>query len=676
MHSPSVSTYVLLGLLIVAALAVLAFGLRRSLARVAGGRADPGGSAADGIASGRPFNAEAFVRRAVLTERLRKRPIAGTAHTLLFVGALVAIVGHAAFALTFAGVDVYGGWPLGLLTRWGREFAGIAMLLGAGFFLVRRLASLDRLVVGGQREGFAAMEALLLLTLVAGFVTEAFRLAVPGQNRGGEFLGAALALVLPFRDAASLELGSTWMWWMHGLLGLAFIALIGHTPLSHLVLGPLNSAWAPRRPGVQLPPIDFDAAEDALVLGAAKLADLPRKSLLDLSACLGCGRCHEVCPAAQTGKALSPKKVMMTCADYLRQERLDDAQLVDDIGAEAIFDCTTCAACVEECPVSNSPVQAILEFRRHLVMDRSEMPDTLALANRNLESRGHPFVGTAANPDDWKRGLEVPLFEDGETEYLLWIGCAARYEERAQQVARAMVRILDAAGVSYGVLGEARCTGDPAKMAGNEIQFVEMARDNIEAFRERGIGKVITVCAHCFNSFDRYYPELGASWTTIPHTVLIDDLIRDGKLTVVRDEADRITFHDPCYLARHNAIVDEPRHVVSAIGRLIEMPRNRMDSMCCGAGGCNYWSAGKSGAARINDVRAQEALDTGAAKIATSCSFCLLMLGSSASVSGGGRKVFDIAELVAAALPGAATERTRPPSTSTAAAELQTGQHP
>ncbi len=209
---------------------------------------------------------------------------------------------------------------------------------------------------------------------------------------------------------------------------------------------------------------------------------------------------------------------MLACADYLAQGKIDDAQMIDDIGAEAIFDCTTCAACVEECPVSNSPAEIVLEMRRHLVMDRSEMPDSLAMVNRNLESRGHPFAGTAANPDDWKKGLDVPLFEAGETEYLLWLGCAVTYEERAQEVARAMVRILEAAGVSYGILGEARCTGDPAKMGGNEIQFVEMAQDNIEAFRERKIQKVITMCAHCYNSFDRYYPELGADWVTIPRS--------------------------------------------------------------------------------------------------------------------------------------------------------------
>ena len=652
MYAPAVIQYLLLAFLLSAALVALALGLRRYRQRIARGReAAPGGAGSAFL--GREFNAESFLHRALLTSRLWKRPVAGLAHSLLLGGALVAILGHASFALSFVGVDVYAGWFGTVVMRWARELAGLAMLTGAGFFLLRRLARLPRLVEGGERKGFVAMEVLLLVTVLAGFVAESFRLAGLQSPSPGEFVGNLVAAGLSGLDAGTIARGDAVMWWVHGLLGVGFIGLIAYTPLSHMALGPTNSAFARKRPGVQLAPIDFDADEENLRLGATRLDELPRKSLLDVSACLGCGRCQEACPAAQTGKALSPKKVMLTCAEYLEQGRFDDPGLIDEIGSEAIFDCTTCAACVEECPVSNNPAEIILEFRRNLVMDRSEMPDTLAMANRNLESRGHPFAGTAANPDDWCKGLDVPLFEAGKTEYLLWLGCAVTYEERAQEVARAMVRILAAAGVSWGVLGEARCTGDPAKMAGNEIQFVEMAQDNIEAFRERGIQKVITMCAHCFNSFDRYYPELGADWVTVPHSVLIEQLIAEGRLKVARDEASRITFHDPCYLARHNDIVEQPRKVLSALGQLIEMPRNRKDSMCCGAGGCNYWSAGKSGSARINDVRTTEALGTGADKIATSCSFCLLMLGSSASREGSERKVFDIAELVADALPGA-----------------------
>jgi Fe-S oxidoreductase len=298
---------------------------------------------------------------------------------------------------------------------------------------------------------------------------------------------------------------------------------------------------------------------------------------------------------------------------------------------------------MEACPVSIAQPQSIQEIRRHFVMERSELPEVMGHANKNLEARQHPFVGTAASPDDWRRDLEVPLFEKGKTEYLLWIGCSITYEERAQQIARAMVRILEAAGVSFGILEQARCTGDPAKQMGNELLFVELAQQNIDDFEARGIHKIITMCAHCFNSFTRYYPELEARYEVIPHAALIKQLIDAGKLQL-SGSGERITFHDPCYLSRHNDIESEARDVIAALGELVEMPRNRKQSFCCGAGGANYW--GGEGGERINDVRSREAVDTGAEKIATSCPFCLLMLTEGVSKHSQERRVFDIAELV------------------------------
>ncbi len=657
MPTISVLSYVILGLLLAAALALLFTGLRTHWRRIQHGKAFFGDTISrDSVLA--KINWRTFLTRGLLTSRLGDRPVAGLAHGLLFLGALVLIFGHAVFALSFVGVPVYQGWFGWLVMGFGREVAGIMMFVGVAFFLLRRLFPPERLTVGKARRGFEKMEIFLLLIILSGYLAEGFRLALEPSS-GGEFLGTALGATLADKFGAERSLvGFDLFWWIHVLMGVAFIALVARTPLSHMLLGPANSALAAKRPGINLPPIDFDLDEDEdedgdeeeMVFGAARLADLSQKNLLDVSACLWCGRCHDVCPAAQTGKDLSPKKVMLTCAEYVEQGRFDDNSLIDVLGKDAIFNCTTCSACVEVCPVSNNPAETIMEFRRHYVMDRSEMPETMAAANRNLESREHPFVGTSASPEDWRRGLDVPFFEPGETEYLLWIGCSITYEERAQEVARAMVKILEAAGVSYGILEEARCTGDPAKMMGNEMQFVELAEANIEEFQEKNIQQVITMCAHCFNSFDRYYPELGAEWKTIPHSVLIDDLINRGELKVTASSDEKITFHDPCYHARHNDIVDETRNVIAAVGQLIEMPRNKKESFCCGAGGGNYWG-GQGGTARISDVRTDEAFDTGADKIATSCSFCLLMLTDSAGKHTEQRKVYDIAELVAERIP-------------------------
>ena len=655
MDTIPVYNYIILAALLTGALYSLFIGLKKYKERIEHGKPYFGSNKITSEGLKAKFNQETFIHRGLMTGRLKKRPVAGTFHGIMFIGALILIFGHAVFVFDFIGVPVYDGWFGFLVMKLGRELGGIMLFTGVAFFLIRRLNPPERLTAGDKtRPGFERGEAILLLIVIAGFLTESFRLAFDTPS-SGEFLGSAIgSVLLDIFGKEGTILGFKTMWWIHGLMGCAFIAMIAHSPFSHMILGPTNSAFANKRGGINLPPINFDFDEDEEeseeeeepVFGASRLKDLTQKNLLDASACLWCGRCHEVCPAAQTGKDLSPKKVMATCAEYMEQGKFDDASLLEVLGKEAIFNCTTCAACVEECPVSNNPAEIILEFRRHYVMDLSEMPDTMAAANRNLESREHPFVGTSSNPEDWRKGLDVPFFEPGETEYLLWIGCSVTYEERAQEIARAMVKILEAAGVSYGIFEEARCTGDPAKMMGNEMQFVEIAEQNIEEFKEQQIQKVITMCAHCYNSFDRYYPELGADWQTIPHSVLIDELISQGKLTIAEKTNEKITFHDPCYLARHNGIVDAPRNVVSSIGQLIEMPRNQKESFCCGAGGGNYWG-GQGGTARISDVRIKEAFDTGADKVATSCSFCNLMLTSSSTKHTEERKVFDVAELVA-----------------------------
>jgi Fe-S oxidoreductase/nitrate reductase gamma subunit len=637
--------YVILTALLLLAFSSLGFGLLRIWRRIRVGRPVEAGDATGAATPLGPVNGSALLFRGMLASRLFKRPVSGLAHALVLFGSIVLILGHAVYPLTFLGVPLFEGrigfWFMGL----GRDLAGVAVLLGVIFFLLRRLFPPVRLATPKNRRGFVYMELLLLAALLAGFGAETFRIAYSGAHEG-KFVGNLLASLLG--ESQGSFAAFHYSWWIHGLIGLSFMALIAHSPVVHILLGPINSALASARRGVQLKPVDFSALEDETAgeipaLGASKLVDFDRKSLLDFATCLWCGRCDEVCPAVQTGKALSPKGVIATLSEYLSEEKFADDSLVDAIGMQAVFDCVTCAACMEACPVSIAQPQSIQEIRRHFVMERSELPEVMGHANKNLEARQHPFVGTAASPDDWRRDLEVPLFEKGKTEYLLWIGCSITYEERAQQIARAMVRILEAAGVSFGILEQARCTGDPAKQMGNELLFVELAQQNIDDFEARGIHKIITMCAHCFNSFTRYYPELEARYEVIPHAVLIKQLIDAGKLQL-SGSGERITFHDPCYLSRHNDIESEARDVIAALGELVEMPRNRKQSFCCGAGGANYW--GGEGGERINDVRSREALDTGAEKIATSCPFCLLMLTEGVSKHSQERRVFDIAELV------------------------------
>jgi Fe-S oxidoreductase len=536
----------------------------------------------------------------------------------------------------------------GDFNRWFMGFtldaAGVAALVGVLFLLIRRLFPPERLTCFKANSGFILIEAGIIAIIVSGFFIEGLRITHSGTDPGsivGNWLGT---LLVGFRSFSALH---QYLWWIHGLLALSLIAYIPYSPLVHLVLAPINAGLDIPIPGPKMGVLDFEAFEgegdETPSLGISSVADLSWKNLLDISTCLQCGRCHEVCPAAQTGKSLSPKNIMVTLRDYVQQNKPGDDTLLDVISSDVIYSCTTCAACMEACPVSINQPNAILGMRQNLLMERSEIPDIMGQAHRSLEARHHPFVGTGFGPNDWRKGLDVPIFEQGTTEYLLWIGCSVAYEERTQNIGRAMVTILKNAGVSFGILEENRCTGDPAKQMGNEFLFTEIAGENIEEFTSLGVTNIITLCPHCYNSFTQHYPLLGGAYTVIPHGVLLRNLIAAGTIRL-KNSSEAICYHDPCYLGRHNNILSEPREVVSSVGNLVEMKRHGSESFCCGAGGGNYWTEEEG--TRINQTRAKEAFDTGATTIATACPFCMLMLTDGLKKFTEDQMVKDIAELV------------------------------
>lgn len=595
-----------------------------------------------------PLYIRQFITRGILGTRIYKKIPTGIAHSSLMWGMACLLAGTIMVLLNVVfGVPVFKGgfnrWFMGFAL----DIAGLAALGGVLFLLVRRLFPPERLSFFKSRPGFVLIEIAILFILITGFFLEALRIAYNGSD-AGSLVGNWLSTF--FGNSGNILAVYPFLWWLHGLIALALIAYIPYSPLVHLVLAPINTGLSVPVPGPKMGVIDFDAFEeeneegDELPsLGASKLLDFSRKRLLDFATCLWCGRCHEVCPAALTGKSLSPKAVMVTLSEFLAQDKMEDESLLDSITSNAIYSCTTCTACMEACPVCVNQPKAIMRMRQNLLMERSEIPEVMGQAHRSLENRQHPFFGTGFGPNDWQKDMDVPRFEKNRTEYLLWVGCSTRYEERGQAIARAMVNILDTAGVSYGILEESRCTGDPAKQMGNEFLFTEIAQQNIEDFGSLGVEKIITMCPHCYNSFTRHYPSLGGSYTVIPHPVFIKDLIDSGKIAVKQSEL-TICYHDPCYLGRRNDIFSEPRRVVSSVGRLVEMRRNRKESFCCGGGGGNYWAEEEG--TRINQTRAKEALDTGAGKIATACPFCLLMMTDGLKKYTEEQKAFDIAELV------------------------------
>ncbi|MGV9295575.1 (Fe-S)-binding protein [Amycolatopsis sp. NPDC003676] len=417
---------------------------------------------------------------------------------------------------------------------------------------------------------------------------------------------------------------------------------------------------------------EADPDEDTFGVGA--IEDFSWKGWLDFSTCTECGRCQSQCPAWNTGKPLSPKLLITQLRDHAyakapyllaggkRDMAGDEVGLSGDnmyagidvlaiaesqkalvgddggvIDPDVLWSCTSCGACVEQCPVDIEHVDHIVDMRRYQVMIESSFPTELNGMFKNLENKGNPWGQNAKDRLQWTEDLdfEVPVFDGdlGDAEYLFWVGCAGAFEDRAKKTTRAVAELLHIAGVKYTVLGsEESCTGDPARRAGNEFLFQMLAQQNVEVLnsvfegRERKARKVVVTCAHCFNTLANEYPELGGQFDVVHHTQLLNRLVREKHLTPVAPVAEDVTYHDPCYLGRHNKVYDAPRELVGASGaQLREMPRHGDRSMCCGAGGARMWMEEKIGK-RINVERVDEALGTAPSKIATGCPFCRVML--------------------------------------------------
>jgi Fe-S oxidoreductase len=399
------------------------------------------------------------------------------------------------------------------------------------------------------------------------------------------------------------------------------------------------------------------------------------QNILQAYSCTECGRCTAACPANLTGKTLSPKQVIVDIRHLMEEQEpavlpwtkkpSEVTPLIDGVGFEPIWDCVTCGACMQECPVFIEHVPTIMDMRRYLVMEQSSMPETAQATLMQLEQRGHPWRGAQLTRTSWieemaAEGVTVPMFNpSGGQEYLYWVGCSGALQERNVKVTKALVRLLIEAGVSFGVLGaEEGCSGDPARRLGNEYLYQMQAEQNIATFQGKGVQKIIASCPHCFNTIAHEYPQFAAGgqpgrFEVIHHSVFLADLIAQGRLRP--DAADGLsqksaTYHDPCYISRHNDILDEPRRVLAATGaRPLEMPRCKKGTFCCGAGGSHMWVEESRGE-RINVVRAAEAVATGTDLIAVACPFCMQMFESGVgSVPGAEERnvqVFDLAELL------------------------------
>jgi len=403
-------------------------------------------------------------------------------------------------------------------------------------------------------------------------------------------------------------------------------------------------------------PIDFEDPKEDDVFGIGKATDISWKSLLDMASCTECGRCQSQCPAWHTDKPLSPKLLIMAMRDHALAKVPSDKPMVGEtISHDVLWSCTTCGACVNECPVDIEHIDHIVNMRRFQVLVDSEFPTELGGTFRNLEKAGNPWGSNRMDRNSWIKECDFPIqVIEGElpesVEYLFWVGCAGAYEERAKKTTKAVAELLYMAGVNFAVLGAREtCTGDPARRAGNEFLYQILSRENIETFKEvystyKGSKKVVVTCPHCFTTIGRDYKQQGYELEMVHHTQLLNTLVKEGRLKPVNQATSKLTYHDPCYLGRHNQIYEPPRELLESTGvDYVEMPRNKERSFCCGAGGGRMWMEEKLGT-RINLNRVDEAISIGAQEVAVGCPFCRVMVSDGMTGRGSDVAVLDVAQ--------------------------------
>jgi len=483
------------------------------------------------------------------------------------------------------------------------------------------------------------------------FLGESFNLALAGHTDSWQPSISAVSQLWAGVDANVLVAGEHLAFWLSIGAVVAFLPYFPYSKHIHLFFAPLNFALKPERKSIgQLSYVNLDD-QSIEQFGAAKMKDLGWEQIMDSYACIMCFRCQEVCPAYNTGKLLSPAALEINKRYHFNGGGTTDVLMLDMISEEAVWACTSCGACVDICPVGNEPMRDILDIRRNLSMMESAFPKQLETAFKGMERNMNPWNVSQGDRMKWAEGMSVPTIEqNAEPEILWWVGCAPATDSRAQKTAQAFAKILNTAGVNYAVLGKNEaCTGDSARRAGREDIFFGLASQNVEILNEVAPKRIVTTCPHCLHTIKNEYPAFGGNYQVIHHTQLINELVGAGKISMnLEGDNMKITFHDPCYLGRHNKVTDAPRDTLKSVGvETVEMPRNGAKSFCCGAGGAQMWKEEEEGSARVNVTRFNEAKSTGADTVAVGCPFCLTMMTDAAKGDGGNIQVKDVAEIVA-----------------------------
>jgi len=619
-------------------------------------------------------------RAGVYMRTLLRDSAAGLMHSMIYFGFLVLLgvttvleIDHQMpEALKFLHGDVYRGYAL------VGDVAGVVFTAGVVWAILRRYIQRPYRIRIKTKPEHALILGVLLAIGVTGFGAEMFRIAqgqAAGVNLNHEkwsVVGYPLAQLV---NGASTSTLTTWHqgWWVaHVLTFIVFLAILPITMLRHMFTSPLNMYLKDReRPKGAMKAMPNLTETSLESFGVNMIEEFTWKQLLDLDACTMCGRCTSVCPAHATGKPLDPREIVLKSGEVMAatashapggkvspplsadsEIKVNANSLFERITAEEIWSCTSCKACDEICPVNIEILDKILDMRRYLSLMESNFPAQLGNAYRSMENQGNPWGMSQTDRGEWTKDLDVEVLDPGaplKSEYLYWVGCAGSFDDKNKKVTQSMAKLLKRAGIDVAILGPSEmCTGDSARRSGNEYLFQMLAMPNVEMLNTMGVRKIITQCPHCFNTLKNEYPQLGGNYEVIHHSQLLEDLIEAGTLDVSNASLEeRITYHDSCYLGRHNDVYVAPRKVVGSIKgiEIVEMPRNGTKGMCCGAGGARMWMEEDIGT-KVNDERAREAIATGASRVATACPFCYIMLDD--GVKGAGKdeseiKVGDIA---------------------------------